>query len=398
MALIANSAGEISGQFTIPAGVPAGAKAVLALGQGGTMGAATFTGRGVITTEERRQVTIVITVDPLAQTFSLNESRHLGGVELWFTDRGADDVIVQIRDTANGQPGTTVLAEKRMKPADLAIGGLSTVIPFQTPVWLTAGTEYALVILTDGAAAAVAVAELGGFDTAAQKRITAQPYQVGVLFSSSNNRAWTAHQTKDLSFRLLGARFTGLSKTIPLGTIAAVNATDLLAILNIEIPATGCGAELQATAPDGTVYRMIPGQPLNLPAGITGTLALALKLTGTTTASPVVYPGMSFITGTIHLTDQYVSRAFACGNNARLSVTFEAFTPGTSSIAVEVQKADGTWQAVPFSSAVDVGDGWVERRHLLTGFSATTTRVRLTPTGTAQYRPSARKLRAVSTD
>lgn len=400
--LTANGAGEVSGKFTIPANVPAGSKAVAALGAAGSYGVTTFTGRGVITNEERRVVTTITEnrywVDPLAQTFSLNEGRHVAGVDLWFTVAGVDEVIVQVRDTENGFPARQVLAEKRLKPADIKVAGQATRVQFDAPVWLDGGREFALVILTDGADAAVSVAELGKFDAAAQKWITSQAYQVGVLLSSSNASTWTAHQEKDLAFRLLGCKFSATTKTLDLGTVAVTNTSDLLALMNVEVPATGVKAELVATAPNGAAYSMVPGRPISLPSDITGNLALALKLTGTDKASPVVYPGIQFAAGNLSESATYVSRAFACGNNGRISVTFEAFAPGTSTVGVEIQKGDGTWQVLNLTSGADVGDGWVERKYVLTGFSATTTRVRITLNGTPQYRPRVRKLRAVATD
>lgn len=400
--LTANGAGEVSGKFTIPANIPVGSKAVAALGAGGSYGVTTFTGRGTITNEERRVVTTITEnrywVDPLAQTFSLNEGRHVAGVDLWFTVAGADEVIVQVRDTDNGFPARQVLAEKRLKPADIKVGGNNTRVLFDSPVWLDGGREFALVILTDGADAAVSVAELGKFDAAAQKWITSQAYQVGVLLSSSNASTWTAHQEKDLAFRLLGCKFTAGTKTLDLGKVTVANTSDLLALLNIEVPATGTNAELVATAPDGAVYRMAPGRPINLPASINGNVALALQLTGTDKASPVVYPGMQFAAGDMQESATYVSRAFACGSNGRISITFEANTPGTSNVAVAIRKQDGTWQTLNLTSGAEVGDGWVERKYVLTGFTADTTAVRLTLNGSAQYRPRVRKLRAVATD
>lgn len=400
--LTANAAGELSGKFTIPANVPAGAKPVAALGAGGSQGVATFTGRGTITTEERRVVTTVTQtrywVDPLAQTFSLSESRHVAGADLWFTVAGTDEVVVQVRDTDNGVPGRTVLAETRLSPSDLKVGGNATRILFDAPVWLDAGREYALVILTDGADATLAVAELGKFDPGAQKWITSQAYQVGVLLSSSNASSWTVHQEKDLAFRLLGARFQNTSRTIDLGSIAVDNASDLMALLNVEVPATGASAQVVATAPDGSTYRLMPGQPVNLPARMSGNLALALQLQGTDKASPVVFPGLQVAAGNLTESATYVSRSFACGTNGRVAVTFEANTPGTSTVKVELRKQDGSWQELTLTSGAEVGDGWVERRYVKTGFSADTTAVRITLQGSAQYRPRVRKLRAVATD
>ncbi len=398
--LSANTAGEISGKFTIPANVPSGAKAVAVLGAGGSYGVATFTGRGTIRTEERRVVTTITETrwDPLAQTFTLNEARHIAAVDLWFTVAGADDVIVQVRETDAGFPGRAVLAEKRVKPSEILVNGNHTRVQFDAPVWLDSGREFALVILTDGADATLAVAELGKFDANAQKWITSQAYQVGVLLSSSNASTWTAHQEKDLAFRLMGAKFTNASKVVSLGNVAVSDASDLLAMLNIEVPATGTKAELVATAPDGTSYRMSPGRAVNLPTRITGNMALSLQLTGGSKASPVVYPGMQFIAGDMQESATYISRAFECGTNARVSITLEALTPGSSDVIVEILAADGSWQNVPLTAGAEVGDNWIERKYVATGFTATTTAVRLTLTGSAQHRPRVRKLRAVATD
>lgn len=409
--LVANPAGEIAGKFTIPANILAGTKAVRVVGAGGQAGVTSFTGRGTIRTEERRRVNTITTnlsgevffggggdrTDPLAQTFTLNEGRHVAGSDFWFVAKDSNDVIVQIRDTSVGVPGQNVLAEKRMKAADIAIGGASTRVLFDTPVWLDAGREYAVVLLSDSAVAAVAVAELGKFDSTAQKWITSQAYQVGVLLSSSNASTWTAHQDKDLAFRLLGCKFSSTTRSISLGNANLADASDLLAEMNIDIPATGTSAELLATAPGGEVYRMVPDQPIALPSRITGNVALQLNLTGTEKASPVVYPGLQFVGGDQQDSGIYVSRAFPCGTSSRVSITLEALTPGTSTILVEIEKADGSWQAVSLSSGVSVGDGWVERTHTVTGFTATNTRVRITLSGSAASRPRVRKLRAVAT-
>lgn len=400
--LTANAAGIVTGKFTIPANIRAGAKAVQAIGAGGQMGTATFTGRGTIRTEERRRVTTITETrfqsDPLAQTFTLSEGRHVAGVDLWFAVKdSAHDVIVQIRDTANGVPAQNVLAEVRVKPADITVGGAATRILFSAPVWLDSGREFAVVVLTDSATVSVFCAELGKFDSNAQRWITGQAYQVGVLLSSSNASTWTAHQDRDLTFRLLGCKFSTTTRTIDLGSANLADASDLIAQANIDIPATGAAAQFLATTPAGEVLRMVPGQPLALPSRINGNVALQVALQGTEKASPALYPGVQFIGGDMEESAVYVSRAFVCGTSSRVAVTLEALMPGTSTITVEIQKADGSWQAVALTSGASVGDGWVERTHVVTGFTATATRVRITLTGTAQHRPRVRKLRAVAT-
>lgn len=407
--LTANASGVLTGKFLIPTNIRVGAKAVRATGASGNAAVSTYTGRGQIRTEERRRITTINSTggassisgrrpDPLAQTFTLAESRHLAGVDLWFSTAGTNDVIVQIRDTQTGLPASAVLAETRIKASAIQPSGTATRILFDTPVWIDSGIEYALVVLTDSAVCSLHVAELGKFDPTAQRWITGQPYQVGVLLSSSNASTWTAHQDRDLAFRLLGCKFSATTRTLALGNVTVTNASDFLAEMSIDVPASGCAAELTATTPAGDVFRMAPDQPVQLPARVTGAVALSLSMTGTTTASPVLYPGVQFVAGDQEASGQYVSRAFPVGTAARINVTFEALTPGTSTIACEIQKADGTWQALTITSGVDAGDGWVERSYILTGFTATQTRVRLTLTGTTAVRPKVRKLRAVATD
>ena len=106
---IANN--QVKGKFKVPANIPAGTKLVQLFGDKGSYGEATYTGRRTITIEERRRVISTKRVDPLAQTFTLNESRHIAGVDLWFTNKGSKRVVVQVRETAIGMPSQTVIAE-----------------------------------------------------------------------------------------------------------------------------------------------------------------------------------------------------------------------------------------------------------------------------------------------
>lgn len=76
----ANNQGKLKGKIKIPANIPAGTKLVQFYGDKGSYGEATYTGKKTITIEERRRVFSSKRVDPLAQTFTLDESRHIGGM------------------------------------------------------------------------------------------------------------------------------------------------------------------------------------------------------------------------------------------------------------------------------------------------------------------------------
>lgn len=159
-------------------------------GQGGSRAEAQFVGFGTLVTDVLQRITTRVTTrgafDPLAQTFSVDESMQLAGVDLWFTAKNGP-VTVQIREASNGYPTRIILGAGRIKPDSIVVsGGGHTRILFDSPVSVLAGTEYALVVLCDDAQTSVAVANLGDFDQLAQRFVTVQPYQVGVLLSSSN--------------------------------------------------------------------------------------------------------------------------------------------------------------------------------------------------------------------
>jgi len=103
------------------------------------------------------------------------------------------------------------------------------------PVALDANREYALVVLTDDANHAVSVAELGKYDPRTGW-VTAQPYQIGVLLSSSNGITWTPHQSQDLTFRLLACHFTQTQKTVNLGQYTVTNLSDVMMLAGVERP------------------------------------------------------------------------------------------------------------------------------------------------------------------
>lgn len=399
----ANASGLLTGSFQIPQAIPAGAKLVEFLGAGGSYGSATYVGRGQIVTETRRRIltTVVNRWDPLAQTFTLPERRVIGALELWFTTKGGTaPVIVQIRETQVGIPTTTVLTEGRLAAADIKTDGNATRVLLD-PVALEANREYALVVLTDDANHAVSVAELGKYDPRTGW-VTAQPYQIGVLLSSSNGISWTAHQTQDLTFRLLGCRFTQASKTVSLGQYTVTHLSDVMALAGVERPAAGTDVQFLATDAQGRTYTLSEDQGLALSEKLSGNLAVSAKLTGTEVSSPILYPGTQLVFGTLEAAGDYLSRAIPAAATFNVSVTFDALTPGTSSVTVQAESGTpGSFTDLALDKGVEVGNGWVERTYKassLVGVGADrTTRVKLALAGNPQYRPFVRRLRVIVT-
>lgn len=395
--LVANAAGVVVHSFVIPAGIPAGTKRIDVAARATGRATTTFTGAGTIATTVRRRVATVeeYHIDPVAQSFALDAGRHVGGVELLFRAKGTSTIVVQLRDMVFGFPGTTVLAEARLPPAAIRTDGQPTRFDW-APVWIPPAVEHAIVVLCDDADAELATAAVGGFDAGRQAYVGQQPYRIGVMFSSSNATSWTVHQAEDLYFRILAARFTATSRTVPVGTLNADQVSDLIALFNVERVHSATRATLRLTDSQGRTYSLAEGQPLALAARLTGSVSVALVLEGTDLHSPVLFPGVQTIFGRLSETATYVSREFATPGATRVRVILDLIRPGTASVGVELQGAGGAWIAVPQTGGQPVGDGWEEAVFVLNGFTASTTRLRITLGGTALYRPRVRRIRAIA--
>lgn len=385
----ANPAGQLSGSFMVPANVPAGSKTVQALGAGGSMGTATFTGRGTITIEERRRVTSVFTnYDPVYQSFTPSEGFHFAGLDFRFTSIGNPDepVVVQLREAVQGEPARTVIAE-----AVIDMHGVTTAADvralFPGLPWCEEGVERTIVWLTNDPNHAIAVAEIGKFDQFAQRWVTEQPYQIGVFGSSSNNRAWTVHQELDAYFTILRAKFTEASRTVTLGTITAAHVTELLALAGVEIPSTATGIDLIFERPSGQQIKVAPGAVVSLDTTLNEDLIVKAVLRGVSNASPILFANPLIVLGALSASDDYASRAFPCGTDRTLRAIMRARLPG-SSTAIPGYSVDGE-DVTPLTliSQDDDGDGWRKYVFELEDVSAPLIHAHMAITGSALHRP-----------
>jgi hypothetical protein len=312
------------------------------------------------------------------------ETRQISGVDLWFSVAATTNVGVQIRETTVGFPNQTVLAETVIAPSAIILGGNSTRILFGSPITLLAGTEYSVVVLCNDANGALSVAEIGKFDSNAQKFITDQPYSIGVLLSSSNASTWTAHQEKDLTFALLASSYLSSNRTIALGNVAVTSATDLLLLAYADRPDGATSVNYTLTLPDASVITVGDGQPVVLPAPITGNIAVAAQLIGNTNFSPVLHPGSQLIVGSIASSGTYVTRAIPAGTSVSVKVIYEAVIPSGATVLVQYKGPDGgdTFATVTQTATRLVDGGFTEFTHYLAGITEATVQIKLTLTGT----------------
>lgn len=414
--LVANASGEIAGTFTIPAGVNAGAKSVEATGAGGSEAAAVFVGQGTIDITTLRRVTTTTvrrsqfqqrevdrdpgrSEDPLAQTFTMVEGRHIAGANLKICAIGNRDnpIILEIVEVENGVPTVNVIAQAYYN-MNAAIIGQWTEIRFGYPVWLAGGVEYAFVVKTNDGEHSIATAKIGDFDIETQTPVAAQPYSVGVMLSSSNAVSWTPHQAEDVCFQLIAAVFNPLTKTVDVGTFAATNMSDLLIRAEVELPTAAASMHFEVELDDGTITHLNPGQAWELQTFYTGDVAIRAVLSGSAKVSPVVFPVILAVEGELQTAGTYVSRAFDMGTAIDILSYLKTRIPTGATLTMHVDAANDVWAAVPQASQRLLEEaGWIERKYSLTGHNANPVgRIKLTLAGTPAARPMAYDFRAIS--
>ncbi|WP_282046302.1 DUF4815 domain-containing protein [Roseibium album] len=415
--------GEISGTFTIPALVPTGSQQVRAEGSVGSFAETVFVAEGTIETEVMRRVTLVarnapqpvvnvvtnITQivqgggnqggggnDPLAQTFTLTQGRQIAGVNLKVAALGDvnNGVRVQLATTLNGFPTNEVLAEDFISMQSVAVDDVIEA-RWTMPVYLPPNREFCFVVLTDDADHALYVAQQGDTDLIGGELVSSQPYDVGVLFASSNRTAWEPLNNADLWFELIGARYTETDLTVDLwtGTLAAF--TDLQIRASVEVPTANTSFRFEIVRDGGAVIALAAEQPVAFDEVVDEEITLRAVLSGTETESPVLWPGTTLIAGLLSNSAEYVTKEFPIKGVVNATAIFAQFLPAGASITVEMDKSDDTWVPLSIIKTLDRGGGWQEPVFQVAPHDATTGgRVRITLNGNPGARPLIAELRA----
>jgi len=183
----------------------------------------TVENRTITRTSTRESTRTVGWVDPLAQTFLIDDE---GGVfvtsmDIYFGSKDTNiPVTLQIREVVNGYPGKKILpfSEKTLNPSSVNVstdGTVATTFTFDSPVYLQENTEYCFVVLANSNNYTAYVARLGETALDSDRTISQQPY-AGVLFKSQNGSTWTAEQNEDMKFKIKRAEFENVTGTVTL--------------------------------------------------------------------------------------------------------------------------------------------------------------------------------------
>src|SRR5210317_1745176 len=179
--------------------------------------------RSIVRTSTRASERTIGWVDPLAQTFLID---NVGGVfltsiDIYFASKDSNiPVTLQIREVVNGYPGKTILpfSEKTLNPSAVSTstdGTTATTFTFNSPVYLQENTEYCFVLLANSNNYTTYVGRLGETVLGSDRTISQQPY-AGVLFKSQNGSTWTAEQNEDIKFKMKRAEFSNVTGTVTL--------------------------------------------------------------------------------------------------------------------------------------------------------------------------------------
>lgn len=173
-------------------------------------------------TSANSSVTSTWRVDPLAQTFFVDDSVYPSGlflesVNLFFSQVDEElPVRIQIRPTVNGLPSSDFwypesVVEK--KPSEINVTSTpsvddddtKTTFTFSSPVFLPPGL-YSIVVICDTPDYILWTAEKGQ-TTLSNQLVSVNPY-VGTLYKSQNSMEYVPYLNEDLMFELNRCKFT----------------------------------------------------------------------------------------------------------------------------------------------------------------------------------------------
>jgi hypothetical protein len=164
--------------------------------------------------------------DPIIQTFSVSEREEIAGVflksvDLYFFKKDLNlGIRVEIREMFNGFPGFKVLpfSSSYLTSSSVNVSSdssVATTFVFDAPVFVENKKDYAIAIMPDASSPNYAIwtAELSASDVKTNAPIFINS-GVGVMFTSSDNKTWTAYQKEDIKFGLTRINFNPINSQV----------------------------------------------------------------------------------------------------------------------------------------------------------------------------------------
>jgi hypothetical protein len=161
-----------------------------------------------------------VNTDPLSQTFFIKTGMGRGSdtvfiskLDIFFKRKSTlNGLLVDIREVINGYPSnvSVPLSDVHLNPSEIGVSddaSVATTVTFKSPIRLDAEKEYAFVVKPDANDPdyLLFTSKVGGKNLspgATQGLTIVQDWGDGVLFTSTNNRAWKSYQDEDVKFTL----------------------------------------------------------------------------------------------------------------------------------------------------------------------------------------------------
>jgi hypothetical protein len=168
--------------------------------------------------------------DPLAQTFFIKDAMttdtdvvFISAVDLFFKRKSEiNGVTIMIRETVNGYPSSEILpfAKVHLTNAQVNVSDDATAVTtvsFPIPIRLDAEKEYAIVVEPDANDPdyLIYTSKVGGRDLIDGLPVV-NDWGDGMLFTSTNNRAWQSYQDEDIKFNLYRHNFSASTGSVTL--------------------------------------------------------------------------------------------------------------------------------------------------------------------------------------
>lgn len=159
--------------------------------------------------------------DPLAQSFIIGNiptGTFATKIDLYFKGKSNNvPLSIHLVTVENGIPTQKMVPFSKVikKPSEVnvsATAATATTFTFESPVYLSPGIEYAIVVMSNSPDYRLWMSEVGGDDVTTGTRISKNTY-AGVSFKSQNASTWTPDQNKDFKMTIYRAQFSGLTGT-----------------------------------------------------------------------------------------------------------------------------------------------------------------------------------------
>ena len=189
------------------------------------------------TTTTRNVIRRIRGRDPIAQTFFIKKgmgrgsnSVYLSEVDVFFKRVATEKngITLQVREVINGYPTNQIVPFSKVHKLHTELtsavsddASVATTFTFDAPIRLDVEKEYAIVLQPDASDPnyLVFTSKVGETDLTpgtTQGAAIVQDWGDGVLFTSTNNSAWSSYQDEDMKFTLRRANFSASTGSVTL--------------------------------------------------------------------------------------------------------------------------------------------------------------------------------------